>query len=135
MDLDTVAWDTDAATPTRCALKQSQQHIAAFMEAHDAWVIEGCYADLLALALPSATELVFLNPGAESCISNARKRPWEPHKYASPEAQNANLDMLISWIAQYEQREDEFSLQAHQKLFATFHGKKTEYLANIPGLG
>jgi len=77
--------------------------------------------------IKSANEVIFLNPGIETCISNCRKRPWEPHKYRSIEEQNSNLDMLVDWIKQYPTRNDEFSLESHQKLFDEFTGKKIEY--------
>ncbi len=89
------------------------------------WVIEGCYADLLERVLPQATDIVFLDLSVEDCIANARQRPWEPHKYPSKDAQDANLDMLIDWIRQYETRSDTFSLAAHQALFDAFSGHKT----------
>lgn len=53
-------------------------------------------------------------------------RPWEPHKYPSKEAQDANLEMLIGWIAEYETRTDTFSLAAHRALFDRFTGDKIE---------
>jgi hypothetical protein len=67
-----------------------------------------------------------LNPGVEGCIANARERPWEPHKYASKEAQDANLEMLIGWIRDYVARTDVFSLAAHRALFDSFGGDKVE---------
>jgi adenylate kinase family enzyme len=125
LDLDTLAWlPTDP--PARRPLADSGREIAAFVTAHDRWVIEGCYADLVALAADRATELVFLNPGVDACIANARARPWEPHKYASREAQDTNLEMLIGWIRGYETRTDEMSLAAHRRLFDAFTGDKRE---------
>jgi len=53
-------------------------------------------------------------------------RAWEPHKYASKEAKDANLDMLTDWIRKYESRTDEFSLAAHRALFDGFTGEKIE---------
>ncbi|HAN26340.1 MAG TPA: shikimate kinase, partial [Haliea salexigens] len=94
-----------------------------------------CYADLLELAIPHATEIVFLNPGTETCIENARQRPWEPHKYASPAAQDANLAMLIAWIRDYEQRVDEFSYTAHRRLFDGFQRRKRELQSNARQTG
>lgn len=126
-----VAWQPDAEEPTRRAFEASQRDILAFVETSQEWVVEGCYADLLSVALPHATEIVFLNPGTATCIANARKRPWEPHKYASPEAQNANLVMLVDWIKAYDQRRDEFSYAAHRRLFDGFAGKKTELRCNV----
>jgi len=130
LDLDTVAWLEDVAPPTRRPIPASQALVTPFLAANDEWVIEGCYADLLDLVTPHATELIFLNPGVETCLVNSRARPWEPHKYESPEAQQANLEMLLEWIAQYPLRDDEFSLQAHRKLYDEFSGPKREYTSN-----
>jgi len=96
------------------------------MAAHEDWVIEGCYADLLEATLLQCTQLLFLNPGVEACVENARSRPWEPHKYASKEAQDSNLEMLIVWIRDYPTRSDTFSLSAHRGLFDRFSGEKCE---------
>src|SRR5262249_25939775 len=111
-DLDVIAW-LPVLPPRRRPLADRAVDIRAFMAARAAWVIEGCYADLLAVATPRCTRLVFLNPGVDACIANARRRPWEPHKYATPEAQDQNLAMLIDWIRAYDTRDDEFSLAAH----------------------
>jgi len=125
LDLDTLAWEP-APPPRRRAVAESEREIVAFMAENDQWVIEGCYADLFEAPLGRCTRLVFLNPGTEACVANARLRPWEPHKYASKEAQDANLEMLIGWIRDYEARQDTFSLGAHRALFDRFAGEKVE---------
>ena len=130
LDLDTVAWRRGVEPPARMALAESEGEIRPFLEASQSWVIEGCYADLLGLALPASTELIFLNPGVETCILNARARPFEPHKYPSKEAQDANLEMLLQWIAHYPERDDEFSLTAHRRLFEAYRGPKSELTSN-----
>ena len=129
MDLDSVAW-MPAAEPTRRPIAESKAKILKFTQSNDCWVVEGCYADLLEFALQHATEVVFLNPGVDVCVANAKARPWEPHKYESPAAQDANLEMLIDWIKQYDQREDEFSYAAHRRLFDSFQGSKREFRSN-----
>jgi len=130
LDLDTIAWLEDITPPTRRPIPTSQTLITPFLAANDQWIIEGCYADLLNLVTPHATELIFLNPSVETCLANSRARPWEPHKYESPEAQQANLGMLLEWIAQYPLRDDEFSLRAHRKIYDEFPGPKREYTSN-----
>lgn len=130
LDLDTVAWEDGCATPTRRAPTQSAELIAPFLANNERWVIEGCYADLLELVIHQCTEVVFLNPGVDACSANCKRRPWEPHKYASPEAQDANLAMLLAWVEQYPERSDEFSLQAHRRLFDQYAGKKREFTSN-----
>jgi adenylate kinase family enzyme len=136
LDLDTLAW-YPTTPPARRPLAESARTIDAFVDEHRDWVIEGCYADLAALALPHATELVFLNPGVDACTKNAHARPWEPHKYATREAQDANLTMLIDWIRAYETRTDELSLAAHRALFDGYAGAKCELttLAEVELLG
>jgi adenylate kinase family enzyme len=129
LDLDVLAWEPRVVPPTRRALEGSARDIAAFMDAHEAsggWVIEGCYADLAEVAAARCTTLLFLNPGVEACIANARARPWEPHKYPTREEQDAGLDFLIGWIGEYATRGDVFSLAAHRAVFEGFAGAKVE---------
>ena len=128
-DLDTVAW-RPVSPPERRPVDESRQEIESFIEANIGWVIEGCYSDLLEIALPKASEIIFLNLPVETCIANAKKRPWEPHKYESKQAQDANLGMLIDWIAHYSERDDTFSQSSHEALFNSYDGKKTMYTSN-----
>jgi adenylate kinase family enzyme len=125
LDLDTLAWEP-LEPPQRRPISDSVREMTPFMDGNARWVIEGCYADLLEPALRRCTRLFFLNPGIEACIANARVRPWEPHKYPTKEAQDANLEMLIAWIRDYETRNDTFSLSAHRALFDHFTGDKIE---------
>ena len=81
-------------------------YLQRFTAQHPSWVIEGCYADLLAAVLPDSTEAIFLNPGVEACVQHCRQRPWEPHKYSSPAAQDKNLELLLVWVRAYETRQD-----------------------------
>ena len=131
LDLDTLAWDRVSPNQRR-PLVASVADLDAFIRAHDKWVVEGCYSDLISSAIPHCTKLIFLNPGIESCIQNCRNRPWEPHKYPSPEAQDKNLEMLIGWIREYEAREDEFGLRSHRQLFDGFQGDKMEITGKRP---
>jgi adenylate kinase family enzyme len=130
LDLDTLAWLPEPP-PRRAALANSARSIDAFIGRHTAWVIEGCYTDLLELAAPFAGRAVFLNLDVEQCVANARKRPWEPHKYESKAAQDANLDMLIGWICDYFERDDVFSYRAHREFYERFPGEKRMYTANV----
>ena len=109
LDLDTLAWQP-VTPPERRPLDESRQAIDAFVATNDHWVVEGCYADLAAMAAPASTTLVFLDLPVAQCLEHARQRPWEPHKYDSPEAQDANLSMLLDWIAAYPERNDACSL-------------------------
>lgn len=130
LDLDQLAWSSPAV---RKSLEESAAEIRAFAAATPNWIAEGCYADLLDLLLPYATEIRFLNPGIETCVMNARARPWEPEKYSCKEDQDARLDFLIDWIRDYEVRTDEYSLARHRRLYDSFNGPKREFLA-LPSL-
>lgn len=125
LDLDTLAWEP-GMPPRRRPEAESEAEIGAFMDANAGWVVEGCYASLLASPLSRCTLAIFLNPGVNACIANAGARPWEPHKYPSKEAQDENLEMLRGWIRDYELRTDELSLAAHRALFDGFAGDKIE---------
>ena len=124
LDLDSLAWESPAV---RRALEESIAMIHAFVEANPEWIVEGCYAGLVESILPFATELRFLNPGIQACVANCRARPFEPHKYASMDEQNARLEFLLSWVREYVVRDDEYSLAAHRRLFDAFTGPKREY--------
>ncbi|MFK8015460.1 MAG: shikimate kinase [Gammaproteobacteria bacterium] len=129
LDLDTLAW-LPTQPPTRQPLGESAVEIDAFMARNDAWVIEGCYTDLLDLAKIRARELVLMDISVSDCQANARGRPFEPHKYASKEEQDRNLDMLLAWIAQYAERDDTFSAAAHRSFFESFGGTRHRLVNN-----
>lgn len=127
LDLDSIAWESAGV---RRRVSDSIKDLKAFMASHDSWVIEGCYGSLVKEAADSATELIFLNPGIEDCQGNCRSRPWEQHKYNTKEDQDKNLGMLLGWVAEYETRTDEFSLQVHKGIFDSFVGTKHELKSN-----
>ena len=129
LDLDTLAWQP-VSPPVRCSVEESTQAINDFIRCHTDWVIEGCYSDLLGYACRYATKIIYLCLPVEACIANARSRTWEPHKYPSKQAQDANLAMLIDWIGQYEHRTDTFSKAAHEALFEQFAGEKLRLTSN-----
>lgn len=123
LDLDTVAWlPTDP--PQRRPLPASGSDLEAFTEANQRWVVEGCYADLMELLADRADALVFLDRSIERCQAHARARPFEPHKYPSKEAQDANLPMLLDWIAAYPDREGAMGRPEHARIYEGFPGWK-----------
>lgn len=125
LDLDTLAW-LDVVPPERKLFNESTNEIDHFQKDNASWVIEGCYADLLEHASIKANEIIFLNPGTDVCVRHCKSRPWEPHKYISKKEQDKNLDMLIDWVKQYDERDDEFSLKSHKALYEKLSGNKIE---------
>ncbi|MCG6201646.1 shikimate kinase [Psychromonas antarctica] len=130
LSLDTIAWDINPE-PVRKPINESENLLLNFINGKISWVIEGCYSDILAIAAEHATEAIFMNLDVKLCIQNAKRRPWEPHKYESKEAQDDNLEMLINWISQYPSRADTFSKLAHEKLYVNFKGKKQMFTSNV----
>ena len=129
LDLDELAW-INSNPPQRAPLEHSHSKILEFIESNESWVIEGCYSDLLELVSSQANEAIFLNLPVEMCVENAKNRPWEPNKYPSKEEQDANLDMLLDWIRDYESRDDVFSMASHMKFFDSFAGSKSMVTSN-----
>src|SRR3954466_2111869 len=126
LDLDSIVWE-----PSQIAVQRSADAIAGslhqFCSEHDAWIIEGCYGELIEVATKHCTELIFLNPGVEACLANNRRRPWEPHKYASIEQQDTMLEALQAWVADYYARTGRWSYEAHRRIFDGYTGRKVEY--------
>ena len=126
LNLDTIVWE-----PGKIAVQRPRESVAAslrsFIDSQRAWVIEGCYGELVRAASLHCTLLVFLNPGMDACLANNLKRPWEPHKYASLELQNKMLGQLQEWVAGYYQREDAWSYRVHREIFDAFAGPKVEH--------
>ncbi len=126
LDLDSVAWEPDQpAVPRSSALAEAD--VSEFCTTHPGWVVEGCYAHLVETALRFEPLLIFLNPGPERCRAHCLHRPWEPHKYRSKEEQDANLEFLLSWVAEYYTRDGPMSLRAHQAVFDKYPGRKVEF--------
>ncbi len=125
LDLDTIVWE-----PGKIAVARDPNAVIAslqtFIAEQSRWVIEGCYGELVAYAAEHCTELIFLNPGLERCLANNRLRPWEPHKYASKEEQDAMLANLQAWVTDYYTRDDQWSYAAHRRIFDGHAGAKTE---------
>jgi adenylate kinase family enzyme len=125
LDLDTIVFVPGliaVARPPEAVLAD----LRAFIDTHPAWVVEGCYGDLIEAALPCCSELVFMNPGREACLANNGRRPWEPHKYASKEQQDSMLPLLLDWVGKYYERSDSCSYAHHRQLFDRFDGAKRE---------
>ncbi|WP_299588170.1 AAA family ATPase [uncultured Microbulbifer sp.] len=129
LDLDSLAW-LPTTPPQRMPIEESRVQMKTFLKEQVSWVVEGCYTDLLELLIAQATEIIFMDLNVKQCLDNAKNRPWEPHKYESKEAQDANLNMLVNWIRDYYSRANTFSHQAHLRFYNSFKGKKSAYTEN-----
>lgn len=126
VDLDGFAWEPgQIAVPRDPAVALAE--VDAFCQGRNQWVIEGCYANLIAATLPHAPLLLFLDPGPEACRAHCRSRPWEPHKYASKAEQDEKLTFLLSWVEAYYTRDGDMSHRAHQALYDGYNGPKRHF--------
>jgi adenylate kinase family enzyme len=132
LDLDSVAWEPGQHAVARSS-PLAEADISTFCTTHTRWVLEGCYGNLIEAAFQFQPFLIFLNPGLESCTAHCLNRPWEPHKYRSRQEQDANLQFLLSWVAEYYTRDGPMSLAAHQAVFDKYPGRKVE-LQRVPQL-
>lgn len=123
LSLDEVAFHNGAE---RRPLEESIADVEKFIQSHNHWIIEGCYADIIEAVVHECDELIFLNPGIDTCIAHCRSRPWEPEKFNSRQEQDENLDNLIDWVKSYESRADEYGLSRHRRLYDSYSGKKRE---------
>jgi adenylate kinase family enzyme len=123
LELDLVVWDPDAIAVARPP-ELARADLERFCGGHESWIVEGCYGDLAERALAWRPELVFLDPGEDVCLANCRARPWEPRKFASPQAQDAFLEPLLAWVSAYYTRDDDLSLARHRALFDAYDGPK-----------
>lgn len=128
LSLDEVAFQEGTE---RRPLPESIAEVRRFIAQHESWIIEGCYADIIEPILAECEELIFLNPGVETCVAHCRTRPWEPEKFGTMQEQDENLESLIAWVRSYETRTDEYGLRRHRALYESFQGKKREF--NDPG--
>jgi adenylate kinase family enzyme len=128
LELDMVAWEPGKVVVARSP-EAAQSDVRAFCSRHEHWVVEGCYASLVNVALEFSPRLLFLNPGEEQCLANCRSRPWEAHKYASKQEQDERLAFLLSWVSDYYRRDGEMSLAGHRVCFDTYSGAKEEVIS------
>jgi len=133
LDLDTVAWELGAGASPRDPAAAAAD-VRCFCASGKQWVVEGCYATLVEVALAYKPYLLFLDPGLEHCVMNCKARPWEPNKYGSKEEQDAKLAFLLSWVADYYSRDGEMSLAGHRTLFDSYAGAK-QHLQELPDRG
>lgn len=94
--------------------------------ARDEWIVEGRDGALVLAALRHRPELVLLNPGPAVCMQHCRAAAWEPHKYATSQAQREQLPQRLQAVADYYRGDDADSLRGHRTIFDGYGGPKRE---------
>jgi adenylate kinase family enzyme len=121
LDLDTIVWEPGRSP--FCETGATAADATVFCESNGLWVTEGCYGGLTQHILAHSPVLLCLEPGVDVSLANCRSRPLEPHKYASKEQQDEELDFLLSWVRVSYTRDDDL-LRAHRAVFDAYRGPK-----------
>ena len=130
LDLDTVAWEPEKVAVARSEAA-ARVDVERFCTSREEWIVEGCYANLVAVSLRHSPLLVFMHPGMERCLENCRRRPWEAHKFRSRAEQDERLEALLAWVRDYYTRSGPLSLEAHEALFERYPGPKRRFTEPI----
>lgn len=123
LDLDTVYFKRDAPGVPR-PLAEVMQDVEAFAASNDGWVIEGCYGDVAQGMQHHEPNLVFLDVPVEECVAHCRTRPFEAHKFETPQAQAAQLEFLVDWVRAYPERAGPLGRRAHQAVLDAHPGPR-----------
>ena len=125
LDLDNIVWSRTEFAKFRPD-EEIIRELDAFVAANPSWAVEGCYGRWMERLQLHCTEMVFLNPGEELCLTRCRTRPWETEKYPTKAEQDAKLPFLLDWVRGYYSRTDDMSLATHRRIFDGFSGAKQE---------
>jgi adenylate kinase family enzyme len=130
LDLDAVVWEPNQIAVPRSPTTATRD-VEMFCSERDSWIVEGCYASFVSVALRFEPHLLLLDPGRAACVKHCRARPWEPHKFESKTAQDEHLSSLLTWVSEYYTRDGDMSLAAHAACFDRYNGAKTRVTAAL----
>jgi len=128
LDLDTVAWVPGAIAVPRDPL-EAEGDVRRFCAEHESFVIEGCYENLISASFSFKPHLIFLDVDATVCERHCRARPFEAHKYNSPQEQEERLSLLLDWVRGYYTRTGHMSRAEHIRVYRSYAGPKSRYSA------
>lgn len=97
--------------------------------AAEAWLMEGVFGWLAKVALPRATQLVWLDLPEDECLANVRARGIQGG------GSEADFAALLTWIGEYRLRNNSSCFAAHLQLFEAFEGAKTRLMGRAEMAG
>ena len=97
--------------------------------AADAWLMEGVFGWLAKVAMPRATQLVWLDLPEDECLANVRARGIQGGGSA------ADFEALLTWIGEYRLRNNSSCYAAHLQLFEAFAGPKARLMGRAEMAG
>ncbi len=95
----------------------------------DAWLMEGVFGWLAKVAMPRATQLVWLDLPEDDCLANVRARGIQGGGSA------ADFEALLTWVGEYRLRNNSSCFAAHLKLFEAFDGTKARLMGRAEMAG
>ncbi len=116
IDLDRLHWE-DTGYARKRDPDVARQLVAA-AAADDAWIIEGVYGWLADVAVPRATDLVWLDMPWDVCREGLMARK------ASTSRQMEDRQELLAWAEAYWDRDTPSSFAGHGRIFDNFAGRK-----------
>lgn len=136
LDLDTIAWVPGTIAVPRDSV-EAESDVRRFCSEHASFVIEGCYENLIAASFSFRPHLVYLDVDASVCERHCRARPFESHKYSSPEEQDQRLAFLLDWVRAYYTRTGPMSRSEHIRLYESYAGPKSRHTlaVRVSGMG
>ena len=114
-------------TPGGFDVRRSDEDVAEIVSAHlsqPTWVAEGVFGNLAKTFLSTATELIWLDPGQDTCVLRLRARGSESKRHINREQSALGLATLIEWAQTYEARTGSSSAAFHQEIYDGFSGRK-----------
>ena len=116
IDLDRLHWE-DTAYARKRDPGVARQMVAA-AAAGEAWIIEGVYGWLAEVAMPRATDLVWLDFPWTVCREGLMARK------ASTSRPAEDRQELLAWAEAYWDRDTSSSFAGHGRIFDNFVGRK-----------
>jgi adenylate kinase family enzyme len=115
--LDAIYW-IDQRTLHKRGEAAARQITAARAD-EPAWVMEGVYGWLADIAMPRATEMIWLDLSWPDCKTGLETRG------PSQSPSQAEYEALLVWAGQYWARQTASSHTGHQRIFDRFAGRKS----------
>jgi adenylate kinase family enzyme len=115
--LDDLRW-----TPGQYGKARDNQLAMDDVARADAWLMEGVFGWLAKVAMPRATQLVWLNLPEDECLANVRARGIQGG------GSEADFEALLTWVGEYRLRNNSSCFAAHLQLFEAFAGAKTRLM-------
>jgi adenylate kinase family enzyme len=116
VDLDRLHWEDTGYARKRDP--DTARQLVAAAAAGDAWIIEGVYGWLASVALPRATDLVWLDMPWEVCREGLMARKESTSRPVEDRQE------LLAWAKAYWDRDTSSSFTGHGRIFENFPGRK-----------